>query len=92
MNSGVEMRPGDEKEIGHVDGAWYVIERSESEGVFYVVRKTPSLDGCGFNSLRLAVRLTEKEAESAARDYICEAKGGLEWAEEGDEEEEWDDF
>jgi hypothetical protein len=79
MNLVVMMRPGDEKEIGHVNGAWYVIERSKSEGVFYVVRKTPSLDGCSFDSLRLAVRLTEEEAESAARDYIRDAEEG-EWA------------
>ena len=72
------MRPGEQREIGCANGWRYFIERSEGGSLFWVLRKSMSLEDHGRKSQSITVRDTEEGAERAALDHMrrCEASAG----------------
>ncbi len=67
------MKLGEEREIGCANGWRYMIERSEAGGLFWVKRKSMSLEDHGQRCQSLTVRMTEEEAERVAWEYIRRA-------------------
>ena len=77
MSYTAPIRAGQEREIGCAGGWRYVIERSEGGSVFWVTRKSMSLEDHGRRCQIMTARDTEKKAEKAALDYMRRAQGGM---------------
>ena len=74
------MRQGEQREIGCANGWRYSIERSKGGGLFWVLRRSMSLEDHGRKMQSITVRDTEEGAEKAALDHMRRSEasaGGL---------------
>ncbi len=73
------IRPGEEKEVGVVNGWRYVVERSEAGGLFFVVRKSLSLEDHGRRKRLLATLGSESNAEEWVKRHIQRVEAASGW-------------
>jgi len=67
MNEKLKIRPGEEIEVGIVNGWRYLIRRSEGGGLFWVMRKSLSREDHGRRQEPVGVWDTLGQAQGAAR-------------------------
>ena len=78
MSEKLKIRPGEEIEIGIVNGWRYLIRRSEGGGLFWVVRKSLSREDHGRRQERLGVWETLERAREEARTGMERSAKGVE--------------